>query len=278
MSWARVADRADPRLADYRDLTDPELRRHHDAMHGVFIVEGHLAVGALAESPHAASTRSVLVDGTKVDRMGPIIERLAELGAAVLVAPPEVLRATIGFSLHRGVLAAVDRPAPTDPAPLLAGAGTLLAVEGINDHENLGGLFRVAAAFGVDAVLLDPTCADPWYRRSVRVSLGHVLHVPHARVDMWPGELADLADAGVQVVALSPGAATLLPDIEPPGAGDDQRLVVAVGAEGPGLSTAALGVDGVTPTRIAMAPGVDSLNVATAAAVALAHLVGPRLR
>lgn len=286
-----VDDPGDPRLEDYRTLTDPALRKRYEAERGVFIVESALAVEALAASPHAPATRSVLVGEKRLARMAPALEVLAGHGAAVYTAPAEVLEATAGFPLHRGVVACVRRPDPTAPEALTAGARTVLAVEGVNDHENLGSLFRNAAAFGAGAVLLDPTCADPWYRRCVRVSMGHVLAVPHARCSPapapppsgraaralapWPDALSGLAADGWRVVALTPGAGTLLHDVPPPGAAE--RVAVVVGAEGPGLDRATLEAPGVTPVRIAMAAAVDSLNVATAAAVALAHLRSPHL-
>ncbi|HEX7131491.1 MAG TPA: RNA methyltransferase [Iamia sp.] len=274
LTTTRIDDPGDPRLEDYRTLTDPALRKRYEAERGVFIVESALAVEALVDSPHAAATRSVLVGERKVDRMAAAIEALAAHGAAVYTAPADVLEATAGFPLHRGVVAAVSRPEPLDPATLTATARTVLAVEGVNDHENLGALFRGAAAFGVDAVLLDPTCADPWYRRCVRVSMGHVLHVPHARAT-WPDDLSALASNGWTVVALTPVADELLHAGPVPAA--DDRIVVVVGAEGPGLDAATLAAPGVTPVRIGMAPGVDSLNVAMAATVALAHLRAPTL-
>jgi len=270
----RIEDPLDRRLEDYRTLTDPALRKRYEAERGVFIVESALAVEALAASPHAPATRSVLVGHRKLARMAGAVEALAAHGAAVYTAPAEVLEATAGFPLHRGVVAAVTRPEPVEPAVLTAAARTVLAVEGVNDHENLGALFRSAAAFGVDAVLLDPTCADPWYRRCVRVSMGHVLQVPHARAP-WPDGLTRLADAGWRVVALTPGADQLLHGAPVPTA--EQRIAVVVGAEGPGLDPATLAAPGVTPVRIAMAAGVDSLNVAMAATVALAHLRAPTL-
>lgn len=271
-----IDDPGDPRLEDYRTLTDPALRKRYEAERGVFIVESALAVEGLAASPHAPATRSVLVGHRKLARMAATVEVLARHGAAVYTAPPAVLEATAGFPLHRGVVASVTRPQPVDAAELLTrtDARTVLAVEGVNDHENLGALFRSAAAFGVDAVLLDPTCADPWYRRCVRVSMGHVLHVPHARAP-WPDGLTALAGDGWRVVALSPGTDRLLHAAPVPAA--DDRVAVVVGAEGPGLDADTLAAPGVTPVRIAMAPGVDSLNVAMAATVALAHLRAPTL-
>jgi len=272
----RIDDPADPRLDDYRTLTDPELRKRFEAERGVFIVESPLAVEALAASRHAAATRSLLVGERRLARMAPVIEALAAHDVAVFTAPAEVLRATAGFDLHRGVVAAVDRPDPVPVEAFVDGCRRLLVLEGINDHENLGALFRNAAAFGIDGVLLDPSCADPWYRRSVRVSMGHVLRVPHARAERWPAILERMAAVqGWDVVTLTPDAGAVLHDRAP--AGPDDRIAVVVGAEGPGLSDVVDGLPGLERRRIAMASGVDSLNVATSAAVALSHLLAPHL-
>ena len=178
-------------------------------------------------------------------------------------AGADVMAAAVGFHLTRGVLASADRaPEPVLPG-LLAAARRVLALEGINDHENLGALFRNAAALGADAVLLGPRCADPLYRRSVRVSMGHVLRVPFAR-----GPLAALREAGLTVLALTPH-----PPAVPLSTVDRSvpRAALLVGAEGPGPSPEALAAADVR-VRIPMASGVDSLNVATAAAIALHHL------
>jgi tRNA G18 (ribose-2'-O)-methylase SpoU len=189
------------------------------------------------------------------------------------VAEADVLRGVVGFDLHRGALASVDRraPAPVEAAARqLAGARLLVVAEGLNDHENLGGLYRNAAAFGVDAVLLDPRCADPFYRRSVRVSLGHVLAVPTLHSGDLPAGLSTLHELGVTTLALTPAGTTDLHDLDPADLGPGPVAVV-VGAEGPGLTEATI-TAAHRRVRIAMAPGVDSLNVATATAVALHHL------
>jgi tRNA G18 (ribose-2'-O)-methylase SpoU len=172
----------------------------------------------------------------------------------------------VGFHLNRGVLATADRaPVPLVPE-LIARSHHLAVLEGINDHENLGGLFRNAAAFGVDAVLLGSRCADPLYRRSVRVSMGHVLRVPFVTLGCWTGDLDALRAAGFRVAALTPAAdAVPLPEA---GLGTG-RVAWLLGAEGPGLSAEALAAADLA-VRIPMAPGVDSLNVATAAAIAFA--------
>jgi tRNA G18 (ribose-2'-O)-methylase SpoU len=284
-----LTDPGDGRVAAYRDLTDAALRRRVEADERVFVVEGRLAVRQLLRSPYRV--QSLLVAVNQVDAMLDVIERVRAAGAPVYVAPRPVLVATVGFNLHRGVVALGRRPAAVDPAGLIAaatgegpaGSGrTLLAVlEGINDHENIGAIFRNAAAFGVAGVLLDPTCADPLYRRSVRVSIGHVLSVPFARFTRWPAGLAELRAAGFVVVALSPTGTPLssLPSSDADGLGvvvGAGRVALVLGAEGQGLSDAARVLADVS-VSIPMALGVDSINVATAAAIAFHQLsaVGP---
>ena len=193
------------------------------------------------------------------------------LEAPVEVVEPGVLGEAAGYDVHRGVLASFDRPSPIPPAEVLHRARLVAVVEAVNDFENLGALFRNAAGLGVDAVLLDPRCCDPWYRRCIRVSVGHSLLLPSARVERWPGHLGDLKERGFEVLALTPAA-----DAEPLGAvaaslPADQRVAVLVGAEGPGLTEGALAAS-TRRVRIPMAAGADSLNVATAAAVAFHRL------
>jgi tRNA G18 (ribose-2'-O)-methylase SpoU len=238
-------------------LTDVDLRRRTEAERGCFIVEGPLAIERLEESPYRA--RAFLLTPKMAERLGPVV---GGAEAPVYVADPEVLAATVGFDLHRGAVASAQRPEPATWRTV-AGAPALLVVEGVNDHENLGALFRNAAAFGVGGVLLDPTCADPLYRRCVRVSMGHVLRIPFARLEPWPSALHEL-DA--TVIALAPSGEADLASVGAP-----ERLALLVGAEGPGLTGAALATARLR-VRIPMADGADSLNVATAAAVALHHL------
>jgi len=258
-----VDDPADPRLGDYIGLTDAALRHRLETTDGVFIAEGDLAIRALVASPFPV--RSVLVTAA---RHRALIDVLEPLGSPVYVGEPELLRAVVGFDLHRGAVAAAGRLPLAPAAELVSGARLVLVVEAVNDHENLGALFRNAAAFGVEAVLLSPTCADPLYRRSVRVSLGHVLGVPFTRLPDWPAGLGALRAGGFTVVALSPRLPARSVDTLGPLAAADGGLVLMVGAEGPGLSAGAL-AQADHRVRVEMAPGVDSLNVATAAAVAL---------
>jgi tRNA G18 (ribose-2'-O)-methylase SpoU len=254
-------------LDDYRALRDPDRRREVERRRDVFVVEGRFALEALLDSPYPV--RSVLVAEPKAAAIGSLVAGRAPL----VVVPAAEMAAITGFRFHRGVVAAAGRlpPPPLDEV-LATDARTVAVLEGLNDHENLGALFRNAAAFGVGAVLLDPTTADPLYRRSVRVSAGHVLRVPWTRL-AWPGDLAGLRDRGFRIVALTPA-----PDADPIdrlAADRPRRVAFLLGAEGPGLSDVALAAADQR-VRIPIAPGVDSLNVATAAAIAF-HAVAAAL-
>jgi tRNA G18 (ribose-2'-O)-methylase SpoU len=253
-------DPADPRLDDYRGLPDPAGRVAYERAHGVFVVEGGLAIEQLLTS--AYEVRSLLVTPAMRARLP------AEIAAPIHVASRDVMREVCGFDVHRGALAVAARPAPLDPAAVLAGAATVLLLERVNDFDNVGGVFRNARALGADAVLLDGETCDPLYRRAVRVSLGHVLHVPFARVGSVPEGLDLLRRNGFTTFALSPGGDGL-DAVERPA-----RLALLLGAEGPGLRPETLAAAD-RRVRIAMRPGVDSLNVATAAAVALHRLAAP---
>jgi tRNA G18 (ribose-2'-O)-methylase SpoU len=259
----RIDDPDDPRLDDYRHLTDAAARRSIEsggAAHGIFVVEGPLALDQLRASGHRV--RSVLVTPTRADSMG---DRLEGLGP-VLVAERAVLAAACGYDVHRGVLAAAERPAPRSAAEVVQGAARVLVLEGVNDNENVGALFRNAAALGIQAVLLDSACTDPLYRRSIRVSSGWTLRIPYARGDSTGALLTQLGSAGFRTVALTPASDAL--DVDRAAADGllDAPVALVVGAEGPGLSPASLGAADHA-VRVPMAPGVDSLNVATSVAV-----------
>ncbi|MCU1489933.1 MAG: rRNA methyltransferase [Acidimicrobiaceae bacterium] len=278
-----VDDPQDVRLVEYRDLNDASIRQRREAEDAIFVVEGRIAVRQLLCSSY--QVLSLLVDDHQAAAVPDLVDAVRARGAPVYVGPREVVAATVGFPLHRGVVAVARRPPLADSGRLIAavletgpkGRPPLFAViEGVNDHENLGALFRNAAGFGVAGVLLDPTCADPLYRRSVRVSVGHVLSVPYARLAPWPAELAELRAAGVMVVALSPSGESrperTIETLSERLAGAT-GVAVLVGAEGAGLSDGALvAADEVVSIR--MASGVDSLNVATAAAIAFYELAG----
>ncbi|HEY5109317.1 MAG TPA: RNA methyltransferase [Acidimicrobiales bacterium] len=287
--FVEVDDVHDHRLPEYRDLNDPAARRRLEAELAIIVVEGRVAVRQLLDT--RLVIRSLLVDDHQVTLAADLVDAVRVRGATVYVVPRDRMADLVGFRLHRGVVAVADRPPDAEPERVLAdaagkpgqsGGPPLVAVlEGLNDPENIGALFRNAAAFGVAALLLDPTCSDPLYRRSIRVSAGHALRLPFARLDPWPDGLDRVRAAGFVVCALAPHPAGRTPvplhrlrarlaDRVPAAAG----VALLVGAEGPGLSAAALdAADEVV--AIPMAEGVDSLNVATAAAVAFDRLSGP---
>ena len=267
-----VDDPEDPRVADYVRLTDPDLRRLREqgppGAGGFFIAEGALVIRTLlTASPFVASVRSLLLTPVRRDALAEVLPLVGD-DVPVYVASQEVVNEVSGFALHRGALASVDRPELPSVATLCASAPLVVMTEGVNDHENLGALFRNSAAFGVGGVVLDPTSCDPLYRRAVRVSMGHVLRVPFSVLACSAVEgVAALQALGFEVIGLTPEAAA--DDVRSLPTGGRRALVL--GAEGPGLSDGVLGAcDRLV--RIPMVPGVDSLNVATAAAIALHEL------
>jgi tRNA G18 (ribose-2'-O)-methylase SpoU len=264
-----ITDPDDRRVDDYRELHDARARRRmeqpDDTGPGFFVAEGGHALARLLVS--GRRIRSVLVDPVRLEALR---HRLAGVEAPVLVADQPTLRAVAGFPVHRGVLAAADRWPLPDPGAVLAGAERVAVLEDINDHENLGVIFRSAGSLGLDAVLLSPRCCDPLYRRSVRVSMGHVLGVPWTRLEPWPEALATVAASGFTLAAFTPAAgAERLADWSP-AAGE--RVAALLGAEGPGLSPAALAAAHRRLT-IPMRRSEDSLNVGSAAAIAFYALV-----
>jgi tRNA G18 (ribose-2'-O)-methylase SpoU len=263
-----VDDPSDARLADYVGLRDPELRRRVEAPGsgaGIFIGEGLTVLARLLDSPYPV--RSILVTPARLPRVLPLLRDRQDV--PTLVAQPAVVQAVAGFDLHRGVVASAARLPPCQPEELLARSRTIAVLEGLNDHENLGAIARSARALGVDGLLLDPTCADPLYRRSVRVSMGEILHLPFARAGHWPDTLDELHRAGWRVLALTPAAEATpigLLQVDP-----SERVAVLLGAEGPGLSAPAL-ARVIEQVRIPLRSPVDSLNVGHAAAIAFEHL------
>ncbi|MGY1846512.1 MULTISPECIES: TrmH family RNA methyltransferase [unclassified Blastococcus] len=261
-----ITDPADPRVADFRDLKAGDRPAGRERGTGPVIVEGVPAVERLLASPY------------RVRAVFGVPGRVAALGlpgdVPAFEADKWVLSEVIGFRLTRGVVASADRLPPADPDEVLtgpdpAGPRRLAVLEALNDAENLGSIARSAVALGVDGLLLDPRCADPLYRRSVRVSMGHVLSLPFAVLPDWPAGLARLHEAGYLTVALTPAAdAVDLGDVDPRA---HPRTAVLLGAEGPGLTPEAQRTARVR-ARIPMRTGVDSLGVAAAAAVAFATL------
>jgi tRNA G18 (ribose-2'-O)-methylase SpoU len=281
----------DPRLELYRDLNDPARRTRTVDNEPVFVVEGRLAVERLLTSDYTVC--SLLVDDHQLTSAGELVAMTRGGGAPVFVGSRAMVADTVGFALHRGVVAVANRPPPSSAAQLLEtaartsgprGSPPLVALlEGLNDHENIGALFRNAAAFGLAAVLLDPTCADPLYRRSIRVSVGHILHMPFARLHPWPTAIHHVRSAGFLVAALAPrrSAGGGVPAISlaalratMSGPGHPVGVAFLLGAEGPGLTSEALDASDVV-VPIPIEPRVDSLNVATAAAIAFHALTGP---
>jgi tRNA G18 (ribose-2'-O)-methylase SpoU len=260
-----VESASDPRVADFFALNEPERRRAVERDGGFFVAEGALVIRQLLGSPYRLRSLLATEQG-----LAALADVLGDVVAPVYTVSQALMTSIAGFRFHRGALASADRRPPADLATVAAGAGLLLMTEGVTDNENLGALFRNAAAFGAAGVVVDGTSADPLYRRSVRVSMGQVLRLPYARVPDAVAAVRRLQDLGFEVVGLTPAAGAEDIRAIPPGG----RRVLLVGAEGPGLSPGALAVVD-RRARIAMGAGVDSLNVATAAAVALHHLTGP---
>lgn len=265
---------ADPRLDDYREVRDRELLRARS----LFVVEGRENVRRLIrDSSHAP--RSLLLSEPAFAAMADFLAEFA-VSVPVLVGAREVVSRVAGFDLHRGCLAVVELPAPVAPASLLGAPGEsslVLVLEALANPDNVGAVFRNALAFGVDAVLLCPRCCDPLYRKAIRVSMGAALSVPTARFSAWPDGLESLRGAGYRVVGLHPS-----PEAAPIGTAawtenvrKAPRMAWVLGTEGEGLSVETLSRCD-EHHRIAMAPGCDSLNVATACGIALHHLFAAR--
>lgn len=253
-----ISDPADARVDDYRTLRARESR-------AVLWAEGPTVVERLLDS--LLQMRSLLCTPAALARLeqrcGHALTAAQAAGATVLVADQRVVNDVVGFDLHRGAIAVADRPPDTPLAEIVTAARRIVVLEGVNDPENLGAIARSARALGADALVLDPTCADPWYRRSVRVSMGEMLHLPIARapLDVVFDVLA-AADIDCWALTPSPAAADIGSLVTPP------RLALLAGAEGPGLSDRALAA--CRNVRIPIRAGVDSLNVGHAVAVALA--------
>ena len=254
----RSAD--DPAIADYLRLTDADWRRAVEPGLGLFVAEGEKVIRRAVAAGHPV--RSVLCAPRWVD---PLADLLEPHEVPVYVADDEVLRLITGFDVHRGAIAAMGRLPLPSIADLAASSRRLLVLEGVVDPTNVGAAIRSAAAMGFEGIVLDPRCADPLYRRAVKVSMGAVFAVPHARAARWPADLQTLREKGFALWALTPAADAV--DLEQIAASPPERVVLLVGTEGPGLSRHALEAADAR-VRIPMQAGVDSLNVAAAAAVA----------
>ena len=265
-----VNDPDDPRLDDFRDLNSVDRRPDLPTGKGLVIAEGVLVVQRMLASrfvPHALLGTDRRLAELKDDLAG-----FSHSAAPYYRASADLMARVVGFHLNRGVLAAARRVPEFSAAQVVGGARTVAVLEGVNDHENLGSIFRNAAGLGVDAVVFGSGCADPLYRRAVRVSMGHALLVPYARATQWPADLVMLKEAGFRLLAMTPHPeACALSDAM--ARVRDERVVVLVGAEGPGLMSATLRLSDAR-VRIPMSRGTDSLNVATAAALAFYERVG----
>lgn len=255
-----VADDQDPRLHDFVALTDVALRTRREPAGGLFVAEGEKVIRRALAS--GCRPRQVVVTERWVTS---VRDWLAGVDVGVAVVSEEVAERVTGFRVHRGALASFHRPPEREPAAVLAGARTVAVLEDVNDHANVGAVFRAAAGLGVDGVLLSPRSADPLYRRSLKVSMGAVLSLPWARLAPWPRALEEVRGAGFRVLALTPAEdAVPLADVAPD---DLRRCALLLGAEGDGLTDRSMARSDLR-VRIPMSRGTDSLNVGSAAAVA----------
>ncbi|MEV7630914.1 RNA methyltransferase [Microbacterium sp. NPDC089318] len=264
MQLHHLTDPHDPVLDDYRSLTDTALRRVREPAGGLYIAESAKVIERALQAGHRP--RSVL---TQQKWTSAVAELLDGRDVPVYVVADDVAEKLTGFAVHRGVMAAMHRPQPASVCDVLSSIATRRAriaiLEGLTDHTNVGAVFRSAAALGVDAVLVTPTCADPLYRRSVRVSMGTVFQVPWTRVESWPAEIDELRAAEYVIAGMTLGeGAIALDDLV---AESPERLALVFGTEGDGILP---GTDRMLDRRVTipMAGGVDSLNVAAASAVA----------
>ena len=256
----RLSDPADPRVADYTGLTDVSLRRKLEPERGLYLAESSKVLRRALDAGH--QPRSFFMAEKWLDGLTDVLERY---DVPVYVGPDKVLEGITGFHLHRGAMAAMHRPDPLDLSDVLARSRRVAILEDIVDHTNVGAIFRSAAALDVDAVLVTPRCADPLYRRAVRVSMGTVFQVPWVRLEHWTADLQRVKDAGflTAALALSDDAVT----VDALAAQAPEKLALILGTEGQGLGAATLH-HADRHVVIPMSHGVDSLNVAAASAVA----------
>lgn len=258
-----ITDASDDRLRGYRDLTDVALRVKLEPETGIYIAESASVIERALAAGHRPM--SVLMEDKWLERMQPILNGLIDF--PIYVADRTTLETITGFHVHRGALALMHRPPLPTVEAVLRGATRIVILEDIVDHTNVGAIVRSAAGLGFDGFLVSPRCADPLYRRSVRVSMGTVFDMPWTRLTAWPQGLDTVRDAGFTIVAVTPHGASV--DLDAFAVPD--RVALVLGTEGDGLSTAAIDHSDST-VRIPMHRGVDSLNVAAAAAVVCWHL------
>ncbi len=278
LHYLETAD--DPRVADYTQLTDVHLRKLREPVEGMYIAESSRVLRRAIAAGH--QPRSFFLAEKWLDGLDDVFQQFPEV--PVYIGKASLLEEITGFHLHRGAMAAMQRPAPVPLEELLAGAqrvagleddssrwtgaphrSRIAILEDLTDHTNVGAVFRSAAAIGVDAVLVTPQCADPLYRRSIRVSMGTVFQVPWTRIDPWPASIGQLKEAGYFVAGMSLGEGAIT--LDELVAQDHQKLVLVFGTEGDGLTP---GTDELLDARVTipMMNGVDSLNVAASSAVA----------
>ena len=264
-----ISDSDDPRVADYRQLNDQAARR---AMEGdeYFLAEGWVTIERVIDSGH--EFRSVLLSPSRVNRFLPYLALPQLRGIPVFVAEGEVMNRIVGFDLPRGVLVSAFRQPLTTVQHLAKSSKRVIVLEALNDNENVGAIARAARAFGIDGMILSPTCTDPYYRRTVRVSMGEILHISVARAmpREWRAALEVLHTSGFESWAMTPAAdANDLWSAKVP-----ERLAIMLGAEGPGLTDSAL-FAATRRIRIPISRDVDSLNVGHAAAITFAAIARP---
>ncbi|MFC6006056.1 TrmH family RNA methyltransferase [Angustibacter luteus] len=259
----RIEDPADPRVADYTSLTDVALRRLREPEQGLYLAESEKVIRRALAAGHRP--RSFLMAPRWLDDLADVVADAERDGVPVFVGEPSVLQALTGFHLHRGAIAAMHRPDLPTVQDVVRGARRVAVLEDVVDHTNVGAMFRSAAALGVDAVLVTPQCADPLYRRSVRVSMGTVFQVPWTRIDPWPEGMQTLRDDGFTVASFALSASAV--PLDELAAAPPDRLALVLGTEGHGLAESTVAASDLV-VRIPMVGGVDSLNVAAASAVA----------
>lgn len=258
-----VDDPADPRLDDFIRLKDLNLRKKLETERGLYLAEGSVVISRALAAGHRA--RAMLVCQSRLDDC-----RELPIGDAPLyVAPDDMLERVTGYDVHRGAIASMNRPALPDLDEVLDGARRVVILEDLTNHTNVGAIIRSVAALGADAVLVTPHCADPLYRRSIRVSMGTVFQVPWTRIIPWPQGIDRLRDAGFTVVGLEPTDDSV--NIADFSSSVPDRVALILGTEGDGLASTTRGLADVR-VRIPMAMGVSSLNVASAAALAIWEL------
>ena len=261
----------DPRLADYVGLTDVALRRRAEPDLGIYIAESEKVIRRALAAGHRL--RSLLMAPRWLTDLADVVAQAEADGIPVFVGEHAALEAVTGFHVHRGALAAMGRPALPAVDEVVRDARRVVILEDIVDHTNVGAAFRSAAALGVDAVIVTPRCADPLYRRAIRVSMGTVFQVPWTRIPDWPSGIDSLRAQGFTVAAFALGERAV--DLDILAADPPERLAMVLGTEGDGLSRHTVAACDLE-VRIPMAGGVDSLNVAAASAVAMWALRVPR--